>query len=97
MKPERNILAGLFLAACIAFSTGLLANENREKTQEIGATTSALLELQRSGAAAGKLQPVSGDVASRSYRRYLEGFSQPLQEPKESAAASAKLPAPRFR
>lgn len=97
MKPECNILARLFIVLCCATSTGLQADENREKPREIGATTSALLDLQRSGAAAGKPQPISGEVASRSYQRYLAGFSQPLPEPKESAAAAAKPSASRSR
>lgn len=95
MKPESNILVGLCMVAGVAFSGALLADESKEKPQEIGAATSALLELQRSGAAAGKAQPVTGDVASRSYQRYLEGYTQPLPDPKESATSSAKLSAPR--
>lgn len=95
MKPESNILVGLCMVAGVAFSGALLADESKEKPQEIGAATSDLLELQRSGAAAGKAQPVTGDVASRSYQRYLEGYTQPLPDPKESAASSAKLSAPR--
>ncbi|MCB4360490.1 DUF3613 domain-containing protein [Quatrionicoccus australiensis] len=97
MKPESTILAGLCIAAGVAFSGALSADEGKEKVQEIGAATSALLELQRSGAAAGKAQPVSGDVASRSYQRYLEGFSQPQPESKDSASSSNKPSAPRSR
>lgn len=97
MKPESTILAGLCIVAGVAFPWALLAGESKEKTQEIGAATSALLELQRSGAAAGKAQPVSGDVASRSYQRYLEAFTQPLPESKDSAASSTKPSAPRSR
>ena len=44
----------------------------------VGERTAGILELQRSGLAAGREQPVSGEVASRSYQRYLESFSQPL-------------------
>ncbi|MFZ2268393.1 MAG: hypothetical protein WAV95_12540 [Azonexus sp.] len=47
MKPECNLLAG------VAFFAGLRADENREKVQEIGATTSALLDALR-----GVLNPV---------------------------------------
>lgn len=96
MKPENILLSGLLVLAGIASSGTLRADENKEKVQEIGATTSALLELQRSGMAAGKPQPVSGDVASRSYQRYLDGFTQPLPEPKENEA-SAKPSTPRSR
>jgi len=97
MKPESNILVGLCMVAGVAFSGALLADESKEKPQEIGGATSALLELQRSGSAAGKAQPVSGDVASRSYQRYLEGFTQPLPESKDSASNSTKPSAPRSR
>lgn len=46
--------------------------------QEIGATTESLLSLQRSGLAAGQPQLVTGEVASRSYQRYLDSFKQPM-------------------
>lgn len=97
MKHERKILSALLIVLNSAFPQGLWADESQQKPNEIGATTSALFELQRSGSAAGKLQPVNGDVASRSYQRYLDGFTQPLPDPKETAAASARPSAPRSR
>ncbi|MFA5625877.1 MAG: DUF3613 domain-containing protein [Thiohalomonadaceae bacterium] len=43
---------------------------------EIGATTNSILELQRSGLAAGHEQPMQGEVAARSYQRYLDTYRQ---------------------
>lgn len=44
---------------------------------KIGAATDAILTLQRSGLAAGTAQPVQGEVAARSYQRYLDAYKQP--------------------
>lgn len=57
----------------------------------IGATTEALLDLQRSGLAAGQLQAVQGEVASRNYQRYLDSFKKPttvgqIDQPATAAA-----------
>lgn len=56
---------------------------------EIGATTNALLDLQRSELAAGPLLPMQGELASRAYQRYLEGFRQ---SPSGNSAAETGVP-----
>lgn len=47
---------------------------------QIGDTTRALLQLQASGERAGASQPVLGDQASASYKRYLDSFTHPIPE-----------------
>ena len=44
----------------------------------IGSRTEALLDRQREGT--GASQPVSGAVAHRAYRRYLDSFTRPMPE-----------------
>ncbi|MDD4880913.1 MAG: DUF3613 domain-containing protein [Gallionellaceae bacterium] len=56
----------------------------------IGATTENLLKMQREGTSAANLQPISGEVASLSYRRYLDSFAKPMPEFKETVASSTK-------
>lgn len=45
-----------------------------------GKDTRTWLELQRSGSSAAPGKPVSGAVASRVYKRYLDSFSHPLPD-----------------
>lgn len=48
---------------------------------QVGDATTSLLALQRSGRAASAVaQPISGEVASRSYARYLKSFEFPIPE-----------------
>jgi hypothetical protein len=47
---------------------------------DVGDTTRYLLQLQASGAQAGKPLPMLGDEATASYRRYLKSFEHPIPE-----------------
>jgi hypothetical protein len=48
---------------------------------EVGKQTRHALELQRSGqAASATARPMSGEVAERAHRRYVESFSHPIPE-----------------
>lgn len=48
---------------------------------KIGEATSGLLALQASGAAASRTQrPITGELAGRSYQRYLKSFDYPIPE-----------------
>lgn len=48
---------------------------------EVGKQTRDALELQRSGqAASDTARPMSGEVAERTHRRYVESFSHPIPE-----------------
>lgn len=47
----------------------------------VGDATSQLLALQRSGDTASQVaRPIAGDVATRSYQRYLKSFDHPIPE-----------------
>lgn len=49
--------------------------------RRVGDATTGLLALQRSGRVATPVaQPISGEVASRSYQRYLKSFEHPIPE-----------------
>ncbi len=80
MSIKHSHLAYLFatLAACAAMPA--LAEDSSAQPIVVGATTNALLAMQAEGRNAGSLQPVSGEEASRSYRRYLETFSRPMPQ-----------------
>jgi hypothetical protein len=47
---------------------------------DVGDTTRYVLQLQASGAQAGKPLPMLGDEATASYRRYLKSFEHPIPE-----------------
>ncbi|HUD32059.1 MAG TPA: DUF3613 domain-containing protein [Variovorax sp.] len=47
----------------------------------VGDATAGLLALQREGRAASPVpRPIPGEVAGRSYQRYLKSFEQPIPE-----------------
>ena len=52
-----------------------------EPVSQVGEATTQLLALQRSGAAASSQpRPIPGEVAGRSYQRYLKSFDYPIPE-----------------
>lgn len=93
MSPETfsrfliALFAGLLCCTSVHAESGQEAQASG-KAPEIGATTANLLELQRSGLAAGKAQPIGGDVAGRSYKRYLDSFQRPMPEGRDGAASA---------
>lgn len=95
MSPEHSLRFSIALFAwlfsCAAGSTESAHEPVPASTQApaIGATTANLLELQRSGLAAGKMQPIGGDVAGRSYKRYLESFERPIPEGRDGSAPAS--------
>lgn len=88
MNALLNSRIFLGLLVLTVFSGAALAEvvtENSESSESqfpAGGRAAAVLELQRSGLAAGKVQPLSGEVAGRSYKRYLDSFNQPMPSPK---------------
>lgn len=90
------LLPGLASAAfaCLALAQGAGAGEAVERpsppagieaapagTARVGDATAGLLALQREGSAASpQPRPITGDVAGRSYQRYLKSFEQPIPE-----------------
>ncbi|TCJ17971.1 DUF3613 domain-containing protein [Parasulfuritortus cantonensis] len=98
MSPNSHRLAyasGLLLSSLLlsgpAGAEEQAAQTNGPAAIVIGGSTERMLELQREGSAAGTLNPVSGDVASASYKRYLESFDKPMPDFKDTVASSTKL------
>lgn len=97
MQFPKSLLAiacGLLLSPAFAADEEAPAPAAAPAKIEIGATTDALLGLQRSGLAAGQLQPVQGEVASRNYQRYLDSFKKPttvgqIDQPATAAAVGS--------
>lgn len=57
---------------------------------QVGDATRNLLEKQRSGAlASGTARPIAGEVAQRSYERYLRSFERPIPESFTTVASPA--------
>lgn len=54
----------------------------------IGGATRHWLALQRGGSQAGTAHPVSGEVATLVYRRYLDSFRAPGSSPAATAGAA---------
>lgn len=86
-KATIGVAASCLLALCCSLGKAA-ADEN--KPVVIGATTEAILKMQRDGTAAGQSQPVTGDVATRSYKRYLDSFSRPMPESGPANNSAAK-------
>ena len=85
------VALGLLLSSAFAADEAAPAAAAAPAPIAIGATTEALLDLQRSGLAAGQLQAVQGEVASRNYQRYLDSFKKPttvgqIDQPATAAA-----------
>lgn len=78
------------LCGLLAIAGAHAAEPAPETTIVIGAATESYLHLQRAGTAAGQAQPIRGDVASRSYQRYLESFTRPIPDPGEGAGNKPK-------
>lgn len=97
MQFPKSLLAiacGLLLSPAFAADEAAPAPAAVAPKIEIGATTDALLGLQRSGLAAGQLQAVQGEVASRNYQRYLDSFKKPttvgqIDQPATAAAVGS--------
>ncbi len=91
LRTLSAIVLGLLLSPAFAADEVAAAPAAEPAKIAIGATTEALLDLQRSGLAAGQLQPVQGEVASRNYQRYLDSFKKPttvgqIDQPATAAA-----------
>lgn len=95
MKAELNfrIFSGalvLLLTSGAAFAEAGAESQERVEQRSLpaGARAGAILELQRSGLAAGKVQPLSGEVAGRSYQRYLDSFKEPMPSGRDGGGTS---------
>lgn len=57
---------------------------------QVGDATRNLLDKQRTGAlASGTARPIAGEVAQRSYERYLRSFERPIPESFTTVASPA--------
>jgi hypothetical protein len=84
----RRLALGLALAGGAGFSTAqappppppsLSPPLTQEAPPRVGDATHRLLALQRGGRVASQAaQPIAGEVAGRSYQRYLRSFEQPI-------------------
>lgn len=88
------------LAACALTAAAATAQTAEAQTVEappaaataasspIGGATRHWLALQRGGGQAGTAHPVSGEVATLVYRRYLDSFRAPSSAPAATAGAA---------
>ncbi|CAH2786374.1 MAG: FIG00452862: hypothetical protein [uncultured Paraburkholderia sp.] len=72
----------LSLAACAAAHAGAQSAGAGEAVQrsEVGHSTAAWLELQRSNAQAAAAQPMLGEEAGLAYRRYMQSFKSRIPD-----------------
>ncbi|MEC5405578.1 DUF3613 domain-containing protein [Paraburkholderia sp. MPAMCS5] len=56
------------------------ADSQTVAVSEVGHSTSAWLELQRSNAQAAPVQPMSGEEAGLAYRRYMQSFNSKIPD-----------------
>lgn len=69
------------IGLCLVFSGQLMAQPATGQYPEMGEQTRHWLEWQSSGhAASSEPQTVSGDVAAKTYQRYLDSFTYPIPE-----------------
>lgn len=72
-----------------AGADGAARDEERDKIT-VGTRSAQWLDTQREGRAAGKLLPIPGAEAGRSYQRYIDSFGSPIPERLPAAAAGAQ-------
>lgn len=89
MKPKLSFAPGLAGALAVVFSCSAFAGDEGQPRTVIGEATEAYLQMQRDGASAGRAQPVTGEVASRSYQRYLNSFDEPMPQTKSGSGSTS--------
>lgn len=90
MANKPHTLACVLGLSALALALPGHAEDAATQPIVVGAASERLLDMQREGAYAANLQPIPGEVASRSYRRYLDSFAKPMPEFKETVASSTK-------
>lgn len=84
-----HLAAGL---AALVLSTGVFADSAQPEPKiVIGAATENVLEMQQSGSHAGHPQPLRGDIATHSYKRYMDSFDTPMPEFTETVSSSTQM------
>lgn len=69
---------GAGIALVCALSANGAHAQSEAPASEIGHSTNALLDLQRSNRAAASPQPIDGAAGTYAYQRYLESFKTPI-------------------
>jgi hypothetical protein len=69
-----------------AGTDGAERDDERDKIT-VGTRSAQWLDTQREGRAAGKLLPIPGAEAGRSYQRYIDSFASPIPEKLPAAGA----------
>lgn len=97
--PWRRAAAHLLLALSTALVVPAFAQDvatpaqaaqpAADRDRPLGAATRDWLALQRSGRAAGTAHPVPGEIATLTWRRYVDSFRQPIPESFNSAVRDA--------
>lgn len=85
MNHDRMKFFALSLSLWISLCLPASAEEehmdgNDRGRPAIGVRTGQWLAIQREGRAAGKLLPIPGAEAGRSYQRYMDSFAHPVDE-----------------
>lgn len=87
--------ADRMLTLCFVLSIGLPAAASAEDNPAqaaivIGSVTESILDRQRQGNEAGVQLPVSGEVATRTYKRYLDSYNNPMPLFNQTVGSSLK-------
>ncbi len=72
-----------------AATDGAARDDERDKIT-VGTRSAQWLDAQREGSAAGKLLPIPGAEAGRSYQRYIDSFANPIPEKLPAAPTGAQ-------
>lgn len=84
-----SAVASVPAEAAAAGTDGAERDEERDKIT-VGTRSAQWLDTQRDGRAAGKLLPIPGAEAGRSYQRYIDSFASPIPEKLPAAATGAQ-------
>lgn len=81
-----------WMMVALLSSVPVLVSAAGKDSEKVGNETRALLELQRDGQSASAAQrPMTGEVADKTYQRYVDSFAHPIPEqfPRESFSSSS--------
>ena len=72
--------AGVVLLMMVVSASSIAAGSDGVTDSPVGTATARALEMQRSGAYAGRAQLMAGDEANASYERYVKSFATPIPQ-----------------
>lgn len=80
-KTSPTALSLVLLTSLLPFGAWAQEPAAAEETQELGARTRALVDLQVSNnAAMGAARPMPGEIADQVFTRYAKSFTHPIPE-----------------